>query len=78
MTGTTRLPGGEPRKASQKRTRRANPIRTHITPQWRLGDRVSWGGRVGTFMRYVNDDIHAEIRIEQRVYRVRIADLRSR
>jgi len=28
-------------------------------------------------MRYVNDDIHAEIRIEQRLYRVRIADLRA-
>jgi len=75
MTGRTRLPGGAPRKASQKRTRRANPINT-ITPQWRLGDRVSWSGRIGSFMRYVNDDIHAEIRIEQRVYRARIADLR--
>ena len=76
MTGRTRLPGGAPRKASQKRTRRANPITTRITPQWRLGDRVSWGGRVGSFMRDLNDGIHAEIRIEQRAYRVRIGDLR--
>ena len=75
MTGRTRLPGGAPRKASQKRTRRANPITT-LTPQWRLGDRVSWGGRVGSFMRDLNDGIHAEIRIEQRAYRVRIGDLR--
>ena len=41
-----------------------------------MGDRVSWGGRVGTFLRALNDGIHAEIRIEQRAYRVRIADLK--
>jgi hypothetical protein len=75
MTGTTRLPGGEPRKASQKRTRRAGPPPTRIMPQWRMGDRVSWGGRIGSFVRNLNDVIHAEIRIEQRVYRVRVADL---
>ena len=38
-------------------------------------------GRVGVperfeFVRDLNDGIHAEIRIEQRVYRVKIADLR--
>jgi hypothetical protein len=76
MTGRTRLGAGEPHKASQKRTRRAGMIPTRLTPQWRLGDRVSWGGRVGSFMRALNDGIHAEIRIEQRAYRVRIADLR--
>jgi len=76
MTGRTRLPGGEPRKASQKRTRRAGTIPTRLTPQWRIGDRVAWGGRVGSFMRNLNDGVHAEIRIEQRLYRVRIADLR--
>jgi hypothetical protein len=75
MTGTTRLPGGEPRKASQKRTRRAGPSPTRMMPQWRMGDRVSWGGRVGSFVRNLNDGIHAEIRIEQRVYRVRVGDL---
>jgi hypothetical protein len=76
MTGRTRLPGGEPRKASQKRTRRAGTIPPRLTPQWRLGDRVAWGGRVGSFLRDLSDGIHAEIRIEQRLYRVRIADLR--
>ena len=75
MTGRTRLPGGEPRKASQKRTRRAGSIPTRLTPQWRLGDRVAWGGRVGSFVRELNDGIHAEIRIEQRAYRVRIAEV---
>jgi hypothetical protein len=77
MTGRSRLPGGEPRKASQKRTRRAGTIATRLTPQWRMGDRVAWGGRVGSFLRDLNDGTHAEIRIEQRTYRVRIADLRS-
>ena len=77
MTGRSRLPAGEPRKASQKRTRRAGVIPTRLTPQWRMGDRVSWGGRVGFFVRDLKDGIHAEIRIEQRVYRVRIGDLRA-
>ena len=76
MTGRTRLPGGEPRKASQKRTRRAGVIPARLTPQWRIGDRVAWGGRVGSFLRELSDGIHAEIRIEQRAYRVRIAELR--
>ena len=76
MTGRTRLPGGEPRKASQKRTRRGEAVPTRINPMWRLGDRVSWGGRFGSFVRNLNDGIHAEIRIEQRVYRVRVGDLK--
>ena len=76
MTGRTRLPGDEPREASQKRTRRGEAMPTRINPVWRLGDRVSWGGRVGSFVRDLNDGIHAEVRIEQRVYRVRIGDLR--
>jgi hypothetical protein len=76
MTGRTRLPGGEPREASQKQSRRREAIPSRITPIWRLGDRVSWGGRVGSFVRNLNDGIHAEVRIEQRVYRVRVSDLR--
>jgi len=76
MTGRSRLPGGEPRKTSQKRTRRGAPLSARITTQWRFGDRVSWGGRFGSFVRSLNDGIHAEIRIEQRAYRVRIGDLR--
>jgi len=76
MTGRTRLPGGAPRKASQKRTRPAGSSSVRFSPQWRLGDRVSWGGRVGSFLRDLNDATYAEIRIEQRTYRVRIADLK--
>jgi hypothetical protein len=77
MSGRSRLPGGEPRKASQKRTQRGEALPTHITPTWKIGDRVSWGGRIGTFSRAMDDGIHAEIRIEQRLYRVRLAELRA-
>jgi hypothetical protein len=75
MTGRTRLPGGEPRKASQKRTRRAETPPTRITPQWRVGDRVRWQDKAGLFRRDL-DDGNAEVTIANRVYRVRIADLR--
>ena len=75
MIGRTRFQGANPRKASQKRTGRAETIPTRLTPQWRIGNRVAWGGRVGSFMRDLNDGIYAEIRIEQRAYRVKTADL---
>lgn len=40
-----------------------------------MGDRVAWGGRTGSFVRNLNDGIHAENQgIEQRAYRVRIGD----
>ena len=75
MTGRSRLPGGEPRKASQKRTRRAEPIQVRISPSWRTGDRVRWGEQLGSFGRNLDDGTHAEIRIGPRLYRVRLADL---
>src|SRR5690242_526155 len=75
-TRRARLPGGKPRKATQKRTRRAGLVSAPVAPNWSLGDRVCWGGRFGLFLRSLNDGIHAEIRIEQRVYRVKIAELR--
>ena len=75
MTGRTRLPGGEPRKASQKRTRRAGPIHAGIIPQWRMGDRVRWQDKVGHFHRDLGDG-NAGVTIANRAYRVRIAELR--
>jgi len=76
MTGTTPLPGGEPRGASQKRTRRAGPPATRMMPQWRLGDRVRWqGDKTDHFHRNLGDG-SAEVTIANRVYRVRIGDLR--
>ena len=76
MTGATRLPGGEPRKASQKRSRRAGPPPTHMMPQWRMGDRVRWQDKVGLFHRDLGDG-NAEVTIANRTYRVRIGDLRQ-
>jgi len=72
MTGRTRLPGGEPRRASQRRTRQVGTPATRITPQWRLGDRVR-----GRIRRGISTAISATAMpkwtIANRVYRMRIA-----
>ena len=70
MTGRSRLPGGEARKASQRNTRRAAPIQTRITPRWQAGDRLQWKGRTGAFSRYFGDGEHAFIVIAERVYQI--------
>ncbi len=75
MTGRSRLPGGEPRKASQKRTRRGEQMPSRIAPQWRMGDRVRWQDKAGHFHRDLGDG-NAEVTIANRAYRVRIAELR--
>ena len=75
MSGRARLPGGEPRKASQRSTRRAAPVAVRITPNWRPGDKVNWKGRIGVFRRNVGNGEHAEIVIAERVYRARISEL---
>ena len=76
MTGRSRLPGGEPRKASQRNKRNVASGAGKMAPIYRVGDRVHWHSRVGIFRRDVGDGEHAEIVIEQRVYRVRIGELR--
>ena len=75
MSGRQRLPGGAPRKASQRKTRRALPVTSRISPGWRAGDGVRWHGRPGTFRRDIGDGKHAEIVIAERVYRVRVDEL---
>ena len=75
MTGRSRLPGGEPRKASQKRSRRGEALPTRIAPQWRAGDRVRWQDKAGLFHRDLGDG-NAEVMIANRAYRVRSGDLR--
>lgn len=75
MSGRARLPGGEPRKASQRNTRRAGPTPLRIAPAWRPGDQVRWKGRTGVFRRDVGDGEHAEIVLGERVYRVRTGEL---
>ena len=68
MPGRARLPGGEPRKASQRNTRRAVSPANAI-PVWRASMPVLWKGRAGIFRRDVGDGEHAEVVIEGRVYR---------
>lgn len=75
MSGRARLPGGEPRKASQRNTRRAGQAATRVTPTWRPDDPVRWQGRAGVFRREVGDGEHAEIQLGERIYRVRIKEL---
>jgi hypothetical protein len=74
MPGRARLPGGEPRKASQ-RSVRLGAIPTRIVPAWRTGDHVRWKDRAGTYRRDTGDGEHSEILIGERVYRVRTAEL---
>ena len=75
MSGRARLPGGQPRKASQRNTRRAAPKIVSITPTWRAGQPVQWKSRAGVFRRDIGDGEHAEIAIGERVYRVRTGEL---
>jgi hypothetical protein len=75
MSGRNRLPAGEPRKASQKRSRRAAPPATLAPVTWAQGASVRWQNRDGVFHRDVGDGEHAEIVIGGRTYRVRMRDL---
>jgi hypothetical protein len=75
MPGRARLPGGEPRKVSQRNTRRAVSPAAKATPVWRASMPVLWKGRAGIFRRDVGDGEHAEVVIEGRIYRVRIGEL---
>jgi len=68
--------GGRTSQSEPETNATSKPDHDPVTPEWRLGDRVSWCGPVGSFIRALGDGIHAEIRIEQRVYLVRNADLR--
>ena len=75
MPGRQGLPAGEPRKASQRRSRRAGQSETQMAIAWTSGDIVHWRERTGKFHRHVGDGEHAEIVIADRTYRVRVADL---
>ena len=75
MSGRARLPAGEPRKASQRNTRKAAPITVRVSPSWRAGDQVRSQGRTGVFRRATGDGEHAEVVIAERIYRVRIREL---
>ena len=47
MTGTRRLPAGEPRKASQRHSRNATQSQARVTRVWNLGEQVRWRERIG-------------------------------
>jgi hypothetical protein len=75
MTGTSRLLGGGPRKASQRGKRSAAPPAAAVAPSYRPGDRVRWKERAGTIRRDVGDGEHVEVAIGERVYRVPIKEI---
>jgi hypothetical protein len=53
MTGRSRLPGGEPRKASQRNKRNVGSPSAKITPVRQANMPVLWKGRAGVFRRDV-------------------------
>ena len=73
MSDRSRLPGGEPRKASQRNDQRA--VSAKATPVWRASMPVLWKGRAAVFRRDIGDGEHAEVLIDGRIYRVRIGEL---
>ena len=75
MSGKQRLPAGEPRKASQRHSRRVAALQAGISRVWRPGDQVHWRDRSGVFSRDLGDGEHAEIKIADRTYRVRVGDI---
>ena len=75
MPGRTRLPGGQPRKASQRNKRNLTSAPAKLASVWRASMPVLWKGRAGIFRRDVGDGEHAEIVIDGRVYRVRTSEL---
>jgi hypothetical protein len=75
MSGKSRLPGGEPRKASQKHSRRSTAGPAVIAPSWHHGDRVHWRTYIGTYLRDAEDE-QAEISVGTRTYRVSKTELR--
>jgi hypothetical protein len=75
MTGRSRLPGGEPRKASQRNKRNLGSAPAKLNPVWRASMPVLWKGRIGIFRRDVGDGEHAEVVLDGRVHRVRMSEL---
>jgi hypothetical protein len=75
VTGRARLPGGERRKASQKRSRPATPIAAVAAPTLGPGDRVRWSHHTGSVQRVVGDQ--ADVRQDGRntLWRLPVAEL---
>jgi len=75
VKGRAQLPGGEQRKASQKRSRPATPIAALAAPTLRPGDRVRWSRHTGIVQRVVSDQ--ADVRQDSRntLWRLPVAEL---
>jgi hypothetical protein len=75
MTGRARLPGGERRKASQKRSRPATASAAIAAPMLNPGDRVRWSRHTGIVQRVVEDQ--ADVRQDGRntLWRLPVAQL---
>jgi hypothetical protein len=75
MSGRSRLPGGEQRRASQRHSRPAAPAKIVIAPRWHTGDKVYWQGYVGQFLRDTPGG-ECELLIGTRTYRVHKGELK--
>ena len=75
MSGRSRLPGGERRRASQRHSRPAVAAAIIIEPIWRTGDKIYWQGYVGQYLRD-RPGGEAELLIGKRTYRVPTGELR--
>ena len=76
MPGGARLPPGEPRKASQKRSRKAAaPIAAVATPTFNPGDRVRWSRYVGIVRRVAGDKADIVENVRKTVWRVSVTEL---
>jgi hypothetical protein len=75
MTGRARLPGGEQRKASQKRSRPAAQSAAVAEPTLAAGNRVRWSRHTGIVQGVVGDE--ADIRQDGRntLWRLPVAQL---
>jgi hypothetical protein len=76
MSGRSRLPSGEQRKASRRHSRRAAPAPTAIEPSWRPGDKVLWNQAIAYFLQSSDEPGVVEVLLGQRRYRVPSRELR--
>jgi hypothetical protein len=74
MSGRSRLPPGELRRASQRRARRADVPTLRIEVPFRPGDAVKWRDRAGVYKREDGENVFIEI--AGRLYRVERRELR--
>lgn len=75
VKGRARLPGGEQRKASQKRSRPATSSAAVAAPTLRPGDRVRWSRHTGIVQRVVGDQADVQQDGRNTLWRLPVAEL---